>query len=206
MKYASFFQRLVAWTLEGSLMWLVLLAIFSLGVSTVVSFPDLMGLVMTLLVLIVWIPTVFLLYQVYATSHFGGGLGKMLVGVAVLDEKEKTITNLRAFFRYTIGYLVSDMIFFLGYLWVFKSPEKQAWHDMLADTYVVSRGGNLGRTVAVAIVTLFILCLNSYFLFNAFNTLGKNQLMLRQMQNFFQDVKQSSQTSKEAPAPPALDN
>jgi uncharacterized RDD family membrane protein YckC len=37
------------------------------------------------------------------------------------------------------AYLVSAIVFMLGYLWVAFDPRKQAWHDKLAGTVVVVR-------------------------------------------------------------------
>jgi uncharacterized RDD family membrane protein YckC len=35
-----------------------------------------------------------------------------------------------------LGYILSAIPFFLGFLWVAFSPRKRSWHDALTDTMV----------------------------------------------------------------------
>lgn len=65
-------------------------------------------------------------------------LGKMAMGVQVVDRFGGRLTWKRALGRHVATYL-SGLILNIGYLMAAFDPEKQALHDKLADTYVVHK-------------------------------------------------------------------
>ncbi|ANB90811.1 hypothetical protein MOVS_01010 [Moraxella ovis] len=67
----------------------------------------------------------------------GATPGKMLLGLKVLDAKTGNLLTLgQALLRY-VGYILSSLIFCLGYIWVGFDKKKQGWHDKMAKTVVV---------------------------------------------------------------------
>lgn len=61
----------------------------------------------------------------------------MLLGLKVLDAKTGNLLTLgQALLRY-VGYILSSLIFCLGYIWVGFDKKKQGWHDKMAKTVVV---------------------------------------------------------------------
>lgn len=77
-----------------------------------------------------------------ATAYFvvfhgmeGKTVGKWLLGLRVVAAERRAVTYRRALLRW-IG-MVCFAPVLLGFLWVLWSPEKRAWHDLLARTWVV---------------------------------------------------------------------
>lgn len=67
----------------------------------------------------------------------GATPGKMLLGLKVLDAKTGNLLTIgQALLRYA-GYILSSLIFCLGYIWVGFDKKKQGWHDKMAKTVVV---------------------------------------------------------------------
>ena len=61
----------------------------------------------------------------------------MSLKLAVVDAKTGSkLTLQQSIIRY-IGYIISALPLFLGYLWVAFDPKKQALHDKLAGTVVI---------------------------------------------------------------------
>jgi uncharacterized RDD family membrane protein YckC len=120
---ASFGRRLVAVLVDSILylvIYLILLVIFDEGVAYGLSL--LFGLL-------------------YVTILEGGPrgqtLGKMALGIRVVDfNTGGTIGYPRGLLRY-IGRIVSSIPCALGYLWMLWDKEKQTWHDKIATTVVV---------------------------------------------------------------------
>lgn len=78
-----------------------------------------------------------LLYWWLLTGLKGQTLGKMALGIKVVD-KQGNIPGLgRAVLREILGKLVSIIVFYLGFLWIIWDKDKQGWHDKIASTYVV---------------------------------------------------------------------
>ncbi len=36
-----------------------------------------------------------------------------------------------------IGYYVSALVFYIGYIWIFIDKRKRGWHDLIAGTVVI---------------------------------------------------------------------
>src|SRR6266542_6468852 len=74
--------------------------------------------------------------------YFEGGpsgqtLGKKALNIRVVDYATGGPLGYgKAFLRY-IGRIVSQVVCYLGYLWMIWDKEKQTWHDKIAGTVVV---------------------------------------------------------------------
>jgi uncharacterized RDD family membrane protein YckC len=65
-------------------------------------------------------------------------VGKMLIGVKIIDAKTRSApTPRQCAIRYFAG-ILSAIPLFLGYIWIAFDAKKRGWHDILAETLVVS--------------------------------------------------------------------
>ncbi len=63
--------------------------------------------------------------------------GKMILGLKIVDEQTLIpTTGGKLALRY-LGYYVSTLVLFLGFLWVIWDKKKQGWHDKMAGTVVI---------------------------------------------------------------------
>ncbi len=77
------------------------------------------------------------LYYTALTALYGATLGKMALGLKVVRLEGGRVDLLTALMREVVGKTLSALPLFLGYLWAFFHPRRQAWHDLIADTLVV---------------------------------------------------------------------
>ncbi|HLA48407.1 MAG TPA: RDD family protein, partial [Nitrospinota bacterium] len=56
----------------------------------------------------------------------------------VVPVADSMMTYKKAFIRY-IGYIISEIPLFLGFLWIVFDKDKQGWHDKIAGTFVVKQ-------------------------------------------------------------------
>lgn len=75
-------------------------------------------------------------YSIVCTSRWGQTVGKKAVGIKVVDARGHLLSPRAAAIRW-IGYLVSIIILFIGYLMVAWDPRKQGLHDKMAGSFVV---------------------------------------------------------------------
>jgi uncharacterized RDD family membrane protein YckC len=84
----------------------------------------------------------FLVWLIYSMvlegSPLCGTLGKYLCGIKVVDRHGYPISEARSVGR-NAAKLLSYIPLCLGFIWAAFSKEKQAWHDKIAETFVVSR-------------------------------------------------------------------
>lgn len=84
------------------------------------------------LVVLLFIPAYFVLFWVLV----GATPGKQSLGLKVIRTNSESLGWGRAIVRF-FGYWISAIVLFLGFLWVLGDRRRQAWHDKLADTFVV---------------------------------------------------------------------
>ena len=76
-------------------------------------------------------------YYIGFWANGGATPGKMIMHIKVVDENGQKIDGGKAFARF-VGYFISGVCLFLGFMWVALDPKKQGWHDKIAKTLVVA--------------------------------------------------------------------
>jgi uncharacterized RDD family membrane protein YckC len=144
MPKATFGTRAIAWF--GDLLVMVALA-------TIISFifgpligltagreSSFLGLISAALA-ILWMALLFFLqflYFGYFWSKNGQSIGMRWLHCRVIRRnKEDELSFLRAALRGSVGYWLSALIFYIGYLWAIWDNDSETWHDKVFDTWVV---------------------------------------------------------------------
>lgn len=78
----------------------------------------------------------FLYYWLF-TGLKGQTLGKMVVGIKVVNEQGNKPGLGIAALREVLGKFISAIFLYVGFLWIAWDREKQGWHDRIASTHVV---------------------------------------------------------------------
>lgn len=76
------------------------------------------------------------MYFVVIPAHSGQTLGKKMLGIKIVNTSGDAPGEGRCLLRW-IGYMVSSLILYIGFLMPLWTERKQALHDMMASTYVV---------------------------------------------------------------------
>ena len=79
----------------------------------------------------------FLLNFVVLAGLGGQSAGMRILGIYILRVDGKPFTIKDAAMRHLVGYPLSTLAFFLGFLWMLWDPRQQGWHDKIARTIVV---------------------------------------------------------------------
>lgn len=93
-------------------------------------------------VLLRWLLTIagsflgFGIYSIVGWLLVGKTVGKALMGLRVLGQDGRRLSLRQAVVR-ALGYYLSGLPLFIGFLWVLADDRRQAWHDKLAGTFVV---------------------------------------------------------------------
>ena len=78
-----------------------------------------------------------LFYQAFFTMQYGASLGKLAMKIRVIDTQVFDNPNVMVALNRAIFRVISEMVFYLGFLWGMMDPTRQAWHDKTAKTLVV---------------------------------------------------------------------
>lgn len=135
---ATVWQRILSHFIDLFVVFLPPLYFLNL-VSNTSDVPMLLGRLSFSITFVIFVyPVVYSAFISFMISSFGGTLGKLLTGTKIVNPNGENISFLRAFFRNHIGYMVSGVFLWLGFIWVFVDKEKRTWHDQIADTFVVT--------------------------------------------------------------------
>lgn len=75
-------------------------------------------------------------YFVFLQGFSGKTIGKLLFGIRVIRTDGESIGFWDALIRW-VGYFISLIFIFIGFIWAIFDPKRQALHDKFAETYVV---------------------------------------------------------------------
>jgi uncharacterized RDD family membrane protein YckC len=133
---AGFLRRLVAYIIDMVIVGIpngIIQAIFLGGAQSgdTSGGATVMALIGSVLIL-VW----SLGYLIFFWTRSGQTPGKKIMGVKVVSTDGELIGVGKAILR-IIGYAISGIVFYLGFLWIIFDGNKQGWHDKIAGTYVI---------------------------------------------------------------------
>lgn len=94
-------------------------------------------IIVTTLAMILVIIAIQIAYFVGLTGAYGATVGKMILGLKVVDTNGQKIGFGKVALREIVGKWISGLVLGLGYLWVAFDEKKQGWHDKIAGTVVV---------------------------------------------------------------------
>jgi uncharacterized RDD family membrane protein YckC len=139
--YAGFWRRFAAYWIDGIVI-IFALGHFQLFLSYVLpaSTPDWDTVYqsMNIAVAIISLPLVWAYFSGMESSPLQATIGKLAVGIYVTDLQGQRLSFGRATGRF-FGKIFSGAILTIGYIMAGFNPKKQALHDMLAGTFVLSK-------------------------------------------------------------------
>ena len=77
-------------------------------------------------------------YQAFFVMQYGASLGKIAMKIRVVEIKTMQTPNVIVALNRAIVRVVSEMLFYLGFVWGMMDPAKQTWHDKTAKTLVIN--------------------------------------------------------------------
>lgn len=82
--------------------------------------------------------TMKIVYQAFFVMQYGASIGKIVMKIRVIEIKTLQNPNVLVSLNRAIFRIVSEMFFYLGFLWGMLNPTRQTWHDKTASTLVVN--------------------------------------------------------------------
>ena len=186
--YAGFWKRVAASMIDsfvvgmvgGVLQVILMMVFFGIGAGLSGN-PETMfesGGAIALLALVYLLPLAMqaLYFAMFHASAKQATLGKMAVGIKVVDDNGGRISVARGIGRF-FAYLVSSLILGIGLLMAAFTDRKRALHDMMASTLVVDRWAYTAHperqrpelgTVATVILVIFGVLIALYVVFLLF--------------------------------------
>ena len=132
---AGFGLRYGAWMFDF-LITLIAMMGFTF-ILTAASKRSVVGSNTDLLIVLALTTLLFVLNFVVFAGINGQSAGMRILGIRIMRLDGRPFTRKDALVRHLLGYPLSMVAFFLGFLWMLWDPRQQGWHDKLARTLVV---------------------------------------------------------------------
>jgi uncharacterized RDD family membrane protein YckC len=134
--FASPGARLVAYIVDIIITFVVVVLLSIVGLALAVIVPILA------IVPFIAVFLVSLLYFPYFWQKSGQTPGMSMMKIKVVrDSDGGPITWGPAILR-LIGYWVSALVFYIGYIWIFIDKRRRGWQDLIAGTVVIDAPGS----------------------------------------------------------------
>ena len=78
------------------------------------------------------------IYQTLFIYMYGATLGKMVMKIAVVDAYTMQKPIFSSALNRGVFRIISEILFYLGFVWAFYTEGRQTWHDKTARTLVVN--------------------------------------------------------------------
>ncbi|MEA2091895.1 MAG: RDD family protein [Campylobacterota bacterium] len=78
-----------------------------------------------------------IIYQAFFVMQYGASIGKIVMKIRVIEIKTMQTPSVISALNRAIFRVISELLFYLGFLWGLLNPERQTWHDKTARTLVV---------------------------------------------------------------------
>lgn len=146
--FGGFWRRAAAYGIDKLILQIFSVILYVMGLliqggnQPVYSYggdQDLFGGLVDTQAILIYYGMALLLDMIYFTwfhGLIGQTPGKILLRLRVEQETGEPMTFGLAFLRW-VGYLVSKLALYLGFIWIAFDRRKQGWHDKIAGTVVV---------------------------------------------------------------------
>jgi len=79
-----------------------------------------------------------IVYQTFFVMQYGATLGKIAMKIRVIEIATLQNPSLVCSFNRAVFRVISEMLFYIGFLWGMMDPARQTWHDKTAKTLVIN--------------------------------------------------------------------
>ncbi|MBE0514303.1 RDD family protein [Sulfurimonas sp.] len=77
-------------------------------------------------------------YQAFFVMQYGATLGKIVMKIRVIEIGTMQKPNVVVALNRAVVRVISEMMFYLGFVWGVMDPMRQTWHDKSAKTLVIN--------------------------------------------------------------------
>jgi len=142
--HAGFWKRFLAYMIDymvllgGYFLFFIIWAVFELLLNEIGVEQSTKELILGILGVPIYVVIPWLYFALSESSSKQATVGKMALGIIVVDQHQQRISFGRATARF-FGRILSALLLCIGYIMAGFTERKQALHDILCGTYVMNR-------------------------------------------------------------------
>lgn len=132
---ASIRQRAAAFGIDEVLLSVILIIILSGPISKATTLESMIAVTNSFLLEYMAIKIV---YQTFFTMQYGATIGKIIMKIRVIEIATLSNPSFLSAFNRSVFRIISEILFYLGFIWAMLDPYRRSWHDRTGRTLVVN--------------------------------------------------------------------
>lgn len=132
---ATIKQRAFAYTIDEILISVLFMIIFFGKIPQDATYEQTLNLLNSLFSYVILLK---IIYQTFFVWYYGATPGKMMLKIRVISTIDLENPNFIYSLNRAIVRIISESLFYIGFLWALTNPKRETWHDKVAKTLVVN--------------------------------------------------------------------
>ncbi|RXJ82713.1 RDD family protein [Arcobacter sp. F2176] len=133
---ATINSRIIAFIIDDMLITFIVLAIFWDTITN--NGSDLTTVLILMNKFVFQVLVLKFVYQTFFVWYYGATLGKIVAKIRVIDYDDFSKVSLVQSALRSFGRILSEMFFYIGFIFAFFNEGKQTFHDKISKTLVVN--------------------------------------------------------------------
>lgn len=79
-----------------------------------------------------------IIYQTFFTMQYGASIGKIIMKIRVIEISTLSNPSFLSAFNRSVFRIVSEILFYFGFIWAMLDPYRRSWHDRTGRTLVIN--------------------------------------------------------------------
>lgn len=134
LELASIRQRAAAFAIDELLLSVLMIVILWDAMAKAETLESMIALTNSFLLEYMAIKIV---YQTFFTMQYGATIGKIVMKIRVIELSSLSNPGFLSAFNRSVFRVVSEIFFYLGFVWAMLDPYRRSWHDRTARTLVI---------------------------------------------------------------------
>ncbi|HZF69826.1 RDD family protein [Sulfuricurvum sp.] len=135
LELASIRQRAAAFGIDEVLLSVLLMIILWDTMSKVQTLEAMISVTNSFLLEYM---SIKIIYQTFFTMQYGGSIGKIIMKIRVIEIATLSNPGFLSSFNRSVFRVISEALFYLGFVWAILDPYRRSWHDRTARTLVIN--------------------------------------------------------------------
>jgi len=132
---ASFPKRLFAYLIDEILVSFLFVMIYIGSIEDSKNVEETINMINGL---VLYIMILKVIYQTFFVWMYGATLGKIFMKIRVVSINDLENPDVIYSLNRAIVRILSESVFYIGFVWAFMNPKRETWHDKAGRTLVVN--------------------------------------------------------------------
>ncbi len=135
LELATIRQRAAAFGIDEVLLSVIMMIILWDSITKAHTLEEMIALTNSFLLEYMAIK---IIYQTFFTMQYGASIGKIIMKIRVIEISTLSNPGFLSAFNRSVFRVISEILFYLGFIWAMLDPYRRSWHDRTGRTLVIN--------------------------------------------------------------------